>query len=86
MAINSRVAAGRIDVGIEPEGVHAVISRNTLIRWEADEPIQLLIKGEPGGTALHDSIVSELRELFQLAGLTLKTDGGLSKQLLRKHP
>lgn len=70
-------------VGIGYRGQHPVTRRQNLVRWDADEVVQLSIKGESADTDLYKYIVDELTRLYRMADIELRHDGGLSKQLLR---
>lgn len=76
-------AEAAFGLGIEPKGKHAVVRSDNLRRWKTDEPVHLLIKGEPEGTDLHKKIIQQLRDLYQLASIDLKISKGLARQLLR---
>lgn len=58
-------------MGIKSNGSHTEIGRSKLTRWKTNEPVQLIITGEPKKTKLHKKVESQLRKLYQIAAIDL---------------
>jgi hypothetical protein len=76
-------AEGAYGLGIEPEGRHAVITRDKLLRWNRSKAVNLVILGEPAGSPLYKRIARDLLELYRQANVTLRLDFTTTNQLLR---
>lgn len=70
-------------LGIEPEGRHAVIRTDRLLRWDRSKAIKLVVIDEPAGSPLYRRIFRDLQDLYKQASLNLFPGFVGTDQLLR---